>query len=99
MFLTIIITLLIFGVLIITHEFGHFITARKCGVIVEEFSIGMGPLLFEKRGDDGTLYSIRLFPIGGFCRMYGEDEDENEAGEGSLNWVSPYKRILILAAG
>lgn len=99
MILTIIVTLVIFGVLITTHEFGHFIAARKCGVIVEEFSIGMGPLLFEKKGDDGTLYSLRLLPIGGFCRMYGEDEDENELGEGSLNSVSPWKRILILSAG
>ena len=99
MILTVILTLLIFGVLITTHEFGHFIVARKCGVIVEEFSIGMGPLLFERKGDDGTVYSLRLLPVGGYCKMYGEDEDEDEAGEGSLNWVSPGKRILILAAG
>ncbi|WP_290776233.1 RIP metalloprotease RseP [Anaerofustis sp.] len=96
---TIIFTLIIFGVLITTHEFGHFIVAKKCGVIVEEFSIGMGPLIFKRKGKDETLYSIRLLPIGGYCKMYGEDEDENELGEGSLNSISPFKRILVLAAG
>jgi len=95
--LTIIYTLIIFGVLISTHEFGHFIVAKKCGVIVEEFSIGMGPLIFKKKGKDETLYSLRLLPIGGYCKMYGEDEDE--LGEGSLNSISPFKRILVLAAG
>lgn len=99
MILTVIVTVLIFGVLITTHELGHFIAARKCGVIVEEFSIGMGPLLFERKGSDNTVYSLRLLPIGGYCKMYGEDEDEDIAGEGSLNWVSPWKRIIILAAG
>ncbi|WP_294465421.1 RIP metalloprotease RseP [uncultured Anaerofustis sp.] len=96
---TIIYTLLIFGVLISTHEFGHFIVAKKCGVIVEEFSIGMGPLIFKKKGKDETLYSLRLLPIGGYCKMYGEDEDEEETGEGSLNSISPFKRILVFAAG
>lgn len=97
--LTIICTLFIFGVLITTHEFGHFIVAKKCGVIVEEFSIGMGPLIFKRKGKDETEYSLRLLPVGGYCKMYGEDEDENELGEGSLNSISPFKRILVLAAG
>ena len=97
--LSIICTLIIFGVLITTHEFGHFIVAKKCGVIVEEFSIGMGPLLFKRKGKDETLYSLKLLPVGGYCKMYGEDEDENELGEGSLNSISPFKRILVLAAG
>lgn len=94
--MTIICTLLIFGVLISTHEFGHFIVAKKCGVIVEEFSIGMGPLLFHTN-KNGTEYSLRLLPIGGYCKMYGEDEDEES--EGSLNGLSPLKRILVYAAG
>lgn len=93
---TILVALLIFGVLIVSHEFGHFITARKCGVTVEEFSMGMGPLIKQKE-KNGTVFSLRALPIGGFCRMKGEDEDTEE--EGSFSAASPLKRILILISG
>ncbi len=96
MFLTILVSLLIFGVLIMSHEFGHFITAVKCGVKVEEFSIGMGPLLFRKVTKT-TQYSLRLFPFGGYCKMKGEDGENYE--EGSFNRISPLRKILILASG
>lgn len=96
--LTIVATLIIFGILIGVHEAGHFVMARKCGVVVEEFSIGMGPLIKRWEGKkDNTIYTIRLLPIGGFCKMRGED-DENDI-EGGLNSISPFKRILVLAAG
>ena len=70
----ILIAILIFGVLIAVHEFGHFLAAKACGVRVNEFSIGMGPQLFHKTKGD-TEYSLRLLPIGGYCAMAGEDED------------------------
>lgn len=78
-FLTILYTVLIFGVIIFIHEFGHFITARLCGVRVIEFAMGMGPAIFKHQGKK-TLYSLRLFPIGGYCAMEGEDD----AGSGSI---------------
>ncbi len=96
MALTIIVSLLIFGVLIISHEFGHFITAVKSGVTVEEFAVGMGPKLLEKQTKN-TKLTLRLFPVGGFCRMKGEDAEDDEPG--SFNSVSPLKKILILASG
>lgn len=98
---SVIVAVLIFGVLIISHEFGHFIAARKCGVEVLEFSAGMGPLLWEKE-KNGTQYSVRALPIGGYCRMKGEEEDEDgsiSSEEGTLYGASPLKRIIILAAG
>ena len=68
----IIIAIVIFGLLIAIHELGHFLVAKACGVKVLEFSIGMGPQLWHKEGKE-TQYSLRLFPIGGFCAMEGED--------------------------
>ncbi|MBR5262049.1 MAG: site-2 protease family protein, partial [Oscillospiraceae bacterium] len=55
-----------FGILIFVHEFGHFVAAKACGVKVLEFSLGMGPAIFKKQGKE-TLFSLRAFPIGGFC--------------------------------
>jgi regulator of sigma E protease len=72
-----IITLLIFGIVVLIHEFGHFIFAVKSGVLVEEFAIGMGPKIFGiKKGE--TLYTIRALPLGGYCKMLGEDESNNK---------------------
>ena len=70
--------ILIFGLLIAVHEFGHFITAKLCGVKVNEFSIGMGPLILQKEKGE-TVYSLRLLPIGGYCAMEGEDEDTGDS--------------------
>ena len=92
----ILIAILIFGILIGLHEFGHFAAAKACGVRVHEFSIGMGPLLFQrKRGD--TDYSLRLFPIGGYCAMEGEDEDSDDPH--ALNHQGFWKQLLIFVAG
>ena len=60
-------------VLVIPHEWGHMIVAKLCGVRVNEFSVGMGPLLFQRKKGD-TMYSVRLLPLGGFCAMEGEEE-------------------------
>jgi regulator of sigma E protease len=95
-FLYFIIALIAFGVLIIVHELGHFVMAKLNGVCVEEFSIGMGPKLFSKQGEE-TLYSLRLFPIGGYVKMLGE-EDEEES-ERSFSAKSPLRRLSIIVAG
>ncbi|MGM0437458.1 MAG: RIP metalloprotease RseP [Bacillota bacterium] len=80
MFVTIISFIFVLGVLILVHEFGHFITAKKIGIRVEEFALGFGPkLISRKKGE--TVYSIRAVPLGGFCSMTGEfppDEDDPE---------------------
>lgn len=77
--LPILYTVIIFGVIIFIHELGHFIVARLCKVTVNEFSLGMGPAVWKHQGKK-TLYSLRIFPIGGFCAMEGEDA----AGAGSV---------------
>ena len=88
--------ILIFGLLIAVHEFGHFITAKLCGVKVNEFSIGMGPLILQKQKGE-TEYSLRLLPIGGYCAMEGEDEDTGD----SRSFVRQplWKKFAILVAG
>lgn len=88
--------ILVFGLLVAIHEFGHFITAKLCGVRVNEFSVGMGPLLWSRQKGE-TLYSLRAFPIGGFCAMEGEDEDTGD--ERSFVRQGFWKKLLILAAG
>ena len=92
----IILAVLIFGILIGLHEFGHFIAAKAFGVPVLEFSIGMGPLIFQKtRGE--TDYSLRLLPIGGYCAMEGEEE--NSDNPRALNNQKPWKQFIIFVAG
>ena len=101
--LTLLILIIMLGILIFVHEFGHFIVAKKTGVHVEEFALGMGPQLFKwKRKNDPTLYSIRLFPIGGFCAMAGEVSEEPEKKLSKDKYMcnkKPYQKILILVAG
>ncbi len=96
MLVTIIFAILMFSVIISVHELGHFITAKKFGVKVNEFAIGMGPSLFKKQRGE-TLYSIRAIPMGGFCQMEGEDGgSENPRAFSSK---PAYARLIILAAG
>lgn len=92
----VIIAILIFGVLIAVHEFGHFITAKLCGVRVLEFAIGMGPAIWKKQGAE-TLYSVRLLPIGGYCAMEGEDSESDDPR--AFTNQHPLKKVLILVAG
>ena len=94
--LYIILAILIFGVLIATHELGHFATAKLLGVKVNEFSIGMGPAIF-KREKGETLYSVRLLPVGGYCAMEGEDDDS--ADPRAFGRAAAWKKIVILCAG
>ena len=94
--ISILIAILVFGVLIFIHELGHFFTAKKAGVLVSEFAIGMGPAIFKKQKGE-TLYSLRLFPFGGFCQMEGEDLPSDS--DRSFNQKPLYQRAIILLAG
>lgn len=94
----IVLAIFIFGVLIATHEFGHFAAAKLSDVKVNEFSIGMGPLIFSKQKGE-TLYSLRALPIGGFCSLEGEDEDDEAADPRSFHRAGRLHRFFILAAG
>ena len=91
-----IISLIIFLLVILIHEFGHFIVAKMNGVSVLEFSVGMGPKLFQKESN-GTLYSLRLLPVGGYCQLEGEDEENDSPN--SLNNQSPFVRLKVILAG
>ena len=118
----ILIFILILGIVVFTHELGHFIMARRAGVFVEEFALGMGPLIFGFRGkprkpksteegnliwhpgpdetpaEESTLFSLRLFPIGGFCKMRGTDESLPD-DPGALSNKKVYQRVLVMAGG
>ena len=91
--LTAIVAIIIFALLVSAHEFGHFITAKLSGMYVQEFSIGMGPLVFAKQIGE-TKYSLRLLPLGGFVRVLGEDVEEEEDVIPPTDGMS----ILLLAA-
>lgn len=100
--MTIIYFILILGITIMIHEFGHFIFAKKAGVYVCEFSLGMGPRLFKfTRKNDETIYSIRLLPIGGYVSMAGEDmeEDGSVPKDKQLVNKSWKDRFLTISAG
>lgn len=96
MILTIIGAIIIFSIIIFVHELGHFIAAKAFGVNVLEFAIGMGPAIWKKKGKE-TLYSIRAVPMGGFCKMEGEDEDTGT--ERAFSRKKPLPKIIILCAG
>ena len=86
MILKIVIGLLVLSIIVIIHELGHFLLAKKAGIRVEEFCVGLGPrVVYKKYGE--TIYSLRLFPIGGACIMTGEDT-EVENDEKSFNVAS-----------
>lgn len=92
----ILIAIILFGVLIAVHELGHFAAAKACGVRVEEFAIGMGPVLFKRKKGE-TEYSLRCIPFGGFCAMAGEDESSEDPR--AFTNQAAWKRVIILAAG
>ena len=104
--------LVMLSILVVLHEFGHFIIARRNGVRVNEFAVGMGPKIVGWRSPrSGTLYSIRALPIGGFCAMEGEDNKTSEAEQqreyrdrptdagGNFQSKSAWKRLAIIVAG
>lgn len=93
---SVILSIIMFLFLILIHEFGHFIIAKKSGIKVNEFAIGMGPKIFSKKKGE-TLYSVNLFPIGGYCAMEGEDDESDD--ERSFDKAPAYKRFLTILAG
>lgn len=92
----ILIAVLLFGFIVFIHEFGHFFMAKLCGIRVNEFALGMGPTLFHVQGKE-TKYSLRLFPIGGFCAMEGEDQESPD--ERSFFRKPVWKRFLVVVMG
>ena len=95
--ITILATIFVFGVIVFIHEFGHFITAKACGMRVDEFAIGFGPAVAKvQRGE--TLYSIRAIPLGGFNRIAGMNPDE-EMDERSFSVKPAWQRFIVISAG
>lgn len=92
----IILAILLFSFIVFFHELGHFLLAKKNGIDVDEFAIGMGPAIYSKEYK-GTRYAVRILPIGGFCAM-GEDEEANDSPN-NFNNKSVWARISVIAAG
>lgn len=98
-FWSIIAAVFIFGFLIVVHEAGHYFVARRCGVTIEEFSVGMGPKLFSRKSKKyDTVFSLRALPIGGYVAMVGEENTDNE-DPGAFCNKPKWQRALILVAG
>jgi len=93
----VLLALLLLGVLIMAHEAGHFWAARATGLAVQEFAMGMGPLLAKWKSKKGTQFSLRLLPIGGFCQFYGEDEAINDPR--AFNNQPVWKRAVTVVSG
>ena len=97
MLITILGAVFVFGVIVMIHELGHFLTAKACGMRVDEFAIGIGPNVIQKQKGE-TLYSIRLLPLGGFNKIAGMDPSE-EVGERGFNNKPVWQRFIVIAAG
>lgn len=93
---TILVALLVFALMILVHEIGHFAAAKAFGIRVNEFALGMGPAIFKRKRKD-TLYSVRILPIGGFCKMEGEDEQSSDPA--AFSNAARWKRFLVLVSG
>ncbi len=94
--MNIILIILVFGVIVFFHEFGHFIVAKMNKISVTEFSIGMGPAIFSVQKKE-TKYSLRILPIGGYCLMVGEDEESDD--ENAFSNKPIWARMLVIVAG
>ena len=97
MLITILGAVFVFGVIVMIHELGHFLTAKACGMRVDEFAIGIGPNVIQKQKGE-TLYSIRLLPLGGFNKIAGMDPSE-DVGERGFNNKPVWQRFIVIAAG
>lgn len=101
-FVTLIVFVFILGLIVLVHELGHFLWAKKFGVFIYEFSIGMGPVIYSRKGKkDGILYNIRALPIGGFVSMAGEVyEDDKTVPKAKCLCNKPiWQRVIVMAAG
>ena len=96
--LNILIFLFVLSVLILIHEFGHFIAAKKTGVRIEQFSLGFGPVLFRKK-KGGTWYSIGIFPLGGFVKLAGDNLEEYTGAQDEYYSQKPGRRFWIIFCG
>jgi regulator of sigma E protease len=96
--LSIFVAILIFGIIILVHEIGHFYAARKVGILVEEFAIGMGPKVFSVTKGE-TMFSLRLFPLGGYCKMLGGDDDDSINDTRAFNNKTVGQRSFALSMG
>lgn len=102
--MSIILSVIVFSLIVIVHELGHFLVAKKVGICVQEFAVGMGPVLVSKQFGE-TQYSLRMLPFGGFCRMQGEENDEdNDQAKGydpsrSFSSKSVLQRMSVIFAG
>lgn len=111
-FLSIVMTIVILNVIVVVHEFGHYITAKKFGVGIKEFSIGMGPVFFQRSKKKNSFvffrknklfpenefkFSIRALPVGGFVSLKGEGEESNDSD--SFSMLKPWKRLVVFLAG
>ena len=93
---TILAAIFVFGVLITVHEFGHFITAKMTGMRVDEFAIGFGPNIFQKKVGE-TLYSLRIIPLGGYNKIAGMDPEEPDSDDSFKSKSIPARMLVILA--
>ena len=80
---TLITFIIVFGIIVVVHEYGHLFFAKRAGILVREFSIGMGPKIFAHQAKDGTFYSVRILPLGGYVRMAGWGDDTTEIKKGT----------------
>jgi len=94
----VLLAILILLFMITVHEFGHYIAGKLLGFKINEFAIGMGPKIFRKQLKSGEYFSIRIFPLGGYCAFEGEDEGENPSDK-AFNNHKPWKRIIVLISG
>ena len=95
----ILLALLVFLFMITVHEFGHFLAGRLLNFQINEFAVGMGPKLLSKKAKNGTVYSLRALPLGGFCSFEGESEDGEESNPRAFHNQKPWKRIIVLLSG
>ncbi|MBO4852698.1 MAG: RIP metalloprotease RseP [Schwartzia sp.] len=96
--ITILASVFVFGLLVLFHEFGHFVMAKATGMRVDEFAIGFGPKLVSKQIGE-TIYSIRVVPLGGFNDIAGMDPSDNDAGDRGYCEKSVWKRMIVIVAG
>lgn len=93
----ILLAILVLLVMITVHEFGHYITGKLFGFGIEEFAIGFGPKIIQKKKNNGEVFSVRVFPLGGFCAFKGEDKDDQDPT--AFNNKKPWQRIIVLVSG